>query len=147
MCPAKTQIRLGISPVWTESLLTTWRIYLVPFATHSEYIAKTLIWLGWKLHWSESSTGAQLIFLVLWCIGSHKESRAYKVSHKHDVVNPLAVSYYIIRSDRLYHQSSELRSNHRTSIINFSVTSSHFCDKVGTADLMYKVLSWQFWSC
>ena len=33
VCPAKTQISLGICPVWSESLLSTWR-KLGSLATH-----------------------------------------------------------------------------------------------------------------
>ena len=43
VCPAKTQISLGIRPVWSESLLSAWR-KLGPLATHwahSEYSDQT----------------------------------------------------------------------------------------------------------
>ena len=57
VCPAKTQIRLGIRPVWSESLLSAWR-KLGSLATHWAQ-AKTLIRLGECPGWSESSLGAQ----------------------------------------------------------------------------------------
>ena len=49
--PAKTQISLGIRPVWSESLLC------------AQWVAKDPVW-------SESSLGAHVILLVLSC-GSH----------------------------------------------------------------------------
>ena len=48
--PAKTQISLGIRPVWSESSLSTWR--------NLGSLAKTLIRLIWCPGWSESSLGA-----------------------------------------------------------------------------------------
>ena len=55
VCPAKTQIRLGIRPVWSESSLSAWR-KLGSLATH---------WVRCEdsdqtgcLGWSESSLGA-----------------------------------------------------------------------------------------
>ena len=56
VCPAKTQISLGIRPVWSESWLSTWR-NLGSLATqwaHSEDPDQTgrmprLIWVGWAL--------------------------------------------------------------------------------------------------
>ena len=57
--PAKTQISLGIRPVWSESSLSTWR-KLWSLATHWAQ-AKTLIRPGGCPGWSESSLGAQLL--------------------------------------------------------------------------------------
>ena len=48
--PVKTQISLGIRPVWSESSLSAWR-YLGSLATHWAHC-----WSGW----SESSLGAHL---------------------------------------------------------------------------------------
>ena len=58
MCPAKTQISLGIRPVWSESWLSAWRK------------------LGYLSYpgWSESSLGAQVSLLVLSDGGSHVHS-------------------------------------------------------------------------
>ena len=66
--PAKTQISLGIRPVWSESSLSTWR-KLVSLATHwvhgedSDQTGQMprLIWVF---------TGRTLILLVLSCSGS-----------------------------------------------------------------------------
>ena len=65
--PVKTQISLGISPVWSGSLLSAWR-KLGFLATHcapsensdqpGHCTAKTLIRLGGCPGWSESSLGA-----------------------------------------------------------------------------------------
>ena len=54
--PAKTQISLGIRPVWSESSLSAWRKLgsLAPM----KRTAKTLIRLGGCPGWSESSLGA-----------------------------------------------------------------------------------------
>ena len=66
--PAKTQIRLGIRPVWSESSLSAWR-NLGPLATHWAYSEDSdqtrrmprLIWVF---------AGRTLILLVLSCRGS-----------------------------------------------------------------------------
>ena len=63
--PAKTQISLGIRPVWSESSLSAWR-KLGSLVT-IERTAKTLIRLGG----SGSSLGAQsLCFVMSWLISS-----------------------------------------------------------------------------
>ena len=64
--PTKTQISLGIRPVWSESSLSaSWRNHV------SLAVAKTLIRLGRCPGWSESSLGAQVILLVLSCGGAN----------------------------------------------------------------------------
>ena len=55
--PAKTQISLGICPVWSESSLCAQWVAEDPSFPHAT--AKTLIRLGGCLGWSESSLGAQ----------------------------------------------------------------------------------------
>ena len=55
--PAKTQISLGIRPVWSEFSQSAWR-KLGSLTTHFAQ-AKTLIRLGGCPGWSESSLGAQ----------------------------------------------------------------------------------------
>ena len=71
--PAKTQISLGIRPVWPESSLSAWR-KLGSLATHWAQ-AKTLIRLGGCPGWSESALGAhslccfvtrRLIFVMVY---------------------------------------------------------------------------------
>ena len=54
--PAKTQISLGIPPVWSESSLSAWRKLGCELSIKT---AKTLIRLGECPGWSESSLGAQ----------------------------------------------------------------------------------------
>ena len=54
--PAKTQISLGIRPVWSESSLSAWR-KLGSLAIHS-WQGKTLIRLSGCPGWSQSSLGA-----------------------------------------------------------------------------------------
>ena len=73
--PAKTQISLGICPVWLESSLSAWRS-IGPLATHWAQ-AKTLIRLDGCPSWSESSLGAPVILLVLSCGGSFKYGYEY----------------------------------------------------------------------
>ena len=66
--PAKTQISLGIRPVWSESSLSA-RRKLRSLATHwahSEDSDQT----GRMKGWSESSPGAQVISFILSCCGS-----------------------------------------------------------------------------
>ena len=68
--PAKTQISLGIRPVWSDSSLSAWR-KLGSLAIGSiaiERTAKTLIRLGPRLIWVFA--GRTLILLVLSCRGS-----------------------------------------------------------------------------
>ena len=65
VCQAKTQISLGICPVWSKSLLSTcWNIGSL--ATHWAQ-AKALIRLGGCPGWSACLLGAQVILLVLSC--------------------------------------------------------------------------------
>ena len=66
--PAKTQISLGIYPVWSESSLSAWR-NIGPLTT---YWAHSEDWSDWvdaqadlSLHW------AHVILLVLSCSGSN----------------------------------------------------------------------------
>ena len=68
---AKTQISLGIRPVWSESSLSAWR-KLGSLATHGAHSEDsdqtgrmTLIRLGRCPGWSESSLGAHAVSLVL----------------------------------------------------------------------------------
>ena len=67
--PAKTQISLGICPVWSESSLCAQCVVKDPSFLHADSeAAKTLIRLGGCPGWSESSLGAHAILLVLsWC--------------------------------------------------------------------------------
>ena len=62
--PVKTQIKLGIRPVWSASFLSTWgRLKsLAIIRAHSEASDQT--------GWSESSLGAKVILLVLSWGGS-----------------------------------------------------------------------------
>ena len=67
--PAKTEISLGIHPVWSESSLSTWRKFGSLLSI--ERTAKTLIGLGGCPSWAESSLGAHPFLLVLSCTGSY----------------------------------------------------------------------------
>ena len=67
--PTETQISLGICPVWSESLLSAWKMF-GSLATHTVH-SKRLIRLGGCPGWSESSLGAQVILLVLSCSSSN----------------------------------------------------------------------------
>ena len=60
--PAKTQISMGIRPVWSESSQCTQRFFM--------RTAKTLIRLGGCTGWSVSSLGAMVILLLMSCDGS-----------------------------------------------------------------------------
>ena len=65
--PAKTQISLGICPVWSESLLCAHWVAKDPSFLHADRE-------DWS-DWSESSLGAQVILLVLSCCGSNVLNR------------------------------------------------------------------------
>ena len=67
--PAKTQIGLGICPVWSESWL--WAQWVAKDPSFLHATAKTLIRLGRCPGWSESSLGAHAILLVLSQGGSY----------------------------------------------------------------------------
>ena len=60
--PAKTQISLGVCPVWSESALSAWR-KLGSLATHWEH-SEDSDQTGGCPGWSESSLCAQVILLV-----------------------------------------------------------------------------------
>ena len=80
VCPAKTQIRLGIRPVWSESSLSAWR-KLEPLATHwvhsqdSDQTGRMprLIWVfaGHTVIFLVLSWDGSLLFfpciMLLWC--------------------------------------------------------------------------------
>ena len=68
VCPAKTQISLGIRPAWPESALSAWS-KLGP-KLPIEHTAKTLIRLGGCPGGSKSSLGTNVILLVLSWGGS-----------------------------------------------------------------------------
>ena len=67
VCPAQTQISLGIHPVWSVFIVHTKK--LRSLATH-EHTAKSLIRLGICTSWSESSMGADhyVSFVMKWLI-------------------------------------------------------------------------------
>ena len=76
VCPAKTQISLGIRPVWSEPSLSAWRRTgsLATHWAHSEDSDQTgkmprLIWVF---------AGRTLILLVLSCRGSYFVSKQQK---------------------------------------------------------------------
>ena len=66
--PAKTQINLGIRPVWSESSLSTWGNLksLAIIRAHSKPSEQT----EWCPSWFESSQGAKVILLILSWGGS-----------------------------------------------------------------------------
>ena len=70
--PAKTQISLGIHPVWSESSLSAWRKLgsLATHWAHSEDSDQT----GWMPRLIWVFAGCTLIMLVLSCRGSHNET-------------------------------------------------------------------------
>ena len=70
LCAQRRQISLGICPVWSESLLSTWR-NTGSLIIYIECTVKTLIRLDRCPGWSESSLGAHVILLVLSCGGSY----------------------------------------------------------------------------
>ena len=72
--PAKTQISLGIRPVWSESLLCAQWVAKDPMFVHAT--AKTLIRLGGCPGWSESSLGAHAILLVVPWGGSYSHLKS-----------------------------------------------------------------------
>ena len=75
MCPAKTQISLGIHPFWSESSLSAWRITgsLATHKTHSEYWHSDqtgqMLRLNWVFAWRIA------ILLVLSCCSGSYLSR------------------------------------------------------------------------
>ena len=66
--PAKTQISLGIRPVWSESSLSAWR-KLGSLSTHWAHVAKT-DQSGWMPRLIWVFAGRTFILLVLSCRGS-----------------------------------------------------------------------------
>ena len=66
--PVKTQISLGIHPVWSESSLSACRNWDLSYPLSA---LRRLIRLGGWPGWSESSLGAHVLLLVLSCFGSY----------------------------------------------------------------------------
>ena len=51
--PAKTQISLGIRPVWSESSLSAWRKLLEEMAcAHNHFVGFVMRWLIWLCSWA-----------------------------------------------------------------------------------------------
>ena len=76
--PAKTQINLGICPVWLKSSLSTWG--KLKYLAIIRAQAKPLVRLGGYPGWSESSLGAKVILLVLsWGSSFYFVSLAYTI--------------------------------------------------------------------
>ena len=78
--PAKTQISLGIRPVWSEPSLCALWVSKDPSFLHADTAVKTLIRLGRCPGWSESSLGAHVILVVLSCGGSSDSHQNYGLS-------------------------------------------------------------------
>ena len=104
--PAKTQISLGIRPVWPESSLSAWRKLPI------EHTAKTLIRLGRCSGWSESSLGAQVILLVLswgdWNRGWRKLDFIYSRSRVKYWTPYLRFSFWVYESYRYFIERGKL---------------------------------------
>ena len=66
--PAKTQISLGIYPVWSVFAVCMKKAWVLSYSLSTQW---PLIRLGGCPDWSESSLGAQVILLVLSCAGSY----------------------------------------------------------------------------
>ena len=93
--PAKTQISLGIRPVWSESSLSAGR-KLGSLATHWAH----------SPGWSESWLGAQVILLVLSC-GSSNCLMVLRCRMKHSikrvtVQHHVACWVYLTRLDQMH---------------------------------------------
>ena len=67
VCPAKTQISLGICPVWS---VFTVRLKKTNVCSYSSSTQRRLIRLHGCVGWSESLLGAHIILLVLSCCSS-----------------------------------------------------------------------------
>ena len=78
--PAKTQLSLGIRPIWSESLLCALRTQGFFMRT-----VRTLIRLDGCPGWSESSLGAHAILLVLSWGGSYATSLRFWSKHSKEV--------------------------------------------------------------
>ena len=116
MCPAKTQISLGILPVWSESSLSAWR-KLGSLATqwaHSEDSDQTgqmprLIWVFVGrtviLSWGGSCEHLPLSVTLPWHIFTQTDH----------MVSILVAASYIY-----YHKHGLLPCNRRQNNINFS---------------------------
>ena len=77
LCPGKTQISLGIRPVWLESSLSAWR-KLGSLATHWVHSED---WSDWadaqpdpSLHWAHESFCHFVGFVMSWLICDHSVS-------------------------------------------------------------------------
>ena len=71
MCPAKTQIRLGICPVWSVFAVCIKKAWVLSYPLSEQ---QRLIRLGGCPGWSESSLGAHVILSDLSCYGSYISS-------------------------------------------------------------------------
>ena len=116
VCPAKTQISLGIRPVWSESSLCVLRI--AKASSCGQW--RLFIRLGGCPGWSESSLGAHVILLVMSWGGSFYCHTAKQLFRK---IAPITFFYFTafkkcIRAvspepSLLAHTSSESRGTFR----------------------------------
>ena len=112
--PAKTQISLGISPVWSESLLSTGRKLdsLATHSAHSEDSDKT----GGCPGWSESSLSA-VILLVLSCHSPYQ----YKYLFSPGVLNFFLSNCCLLATNKTEGEGSRQRGS---SVANSNLLSS-----------------------
>ena len=73
VCPVKTQISLGIYPVWSVFTVRMKKAWVLPI----KRTVKTLIRLGGCPGWSESSLAA-VTLLVLSCRGSYRLTQGWR---------------------------------------------------------------------
>ena len=136
---AKTQISLDIWPVWSMSSLSAWRSIgsLATQLTHSEDSDQT----GRMARWSESSLGAQVIWLVLSCCGVYdnivahladpyyyngieNEENAVSCDRVCEIRKPPSVPYCVCEQRSIDFADAHARSIFRCSPIWY-VTFSH----------------------
>ena len=86
VCPAKTQISLGIHPVWSESSLSAWR-KLGSLSTHWVQ-AKTLIRLGGCPGWPESLLGAHFVGFVMRWLSYNKVVYSFVHDISYNITRP-----------------------------------------------------------
>ena len=128
--PAKTQISLGIRPVWSESsLCAQWVVKIQAFFMRT---AKTLIRLGGCPGWFESSLGAQP-FCCFCRVAAHLSNNGYELRSEVSTclqnVAPTACSSNLAFNPVLCDQEAFMYETELASFITYDFDS--FNEKLG----------------
>ena len=97
VCPAKSQISLGIHPFWSVFGVCMKKACVLSYSLSTQ---PRLIRMGRCPGWSESSQGAHAILLVFSCAGwiSFLKQTARKINKSHAIFHIFFFNYYCFQN-------------------------------------------------